>query len=100
VARALAPELPHRVVGIRPGEKMHEVMCPEDDSHLTIAFDDHYVIRPSIQFAHQVDFMRNRLGETGVPVEIGFEFSSNRNERWFTPEELLEQIALTESEEQ
>lgn len=99
VAKALAPDLPHKHVGIRPGEKLHEVMCPEDDSHLTVEFDDHYVIRPTIQFTHEVDFTRNNLGEVGKPVEIGFEYSSDKNDKWFTTEELLEKIALTESEE-
>ena len=42
LARAMAPGLPHRIVGIRPGEKLHEVMCPADDSHLTLEFADHY----------------------------------------------------------
>ena len=50
LASAMAPELPQRVVGIRPGEKIHEIMCPADDSHLTIEFDDHFVIRPTITF--------------------------------------------------
>jgi UDP-N-acetylglucosamine 4,6-dehydratase len=100
VAKAIAPEMPQKVVGIRPGEKMHEVMCPEDDSHLTIEFDDHYVIRPTIQFTHDVDYTTNKLGEKGKPVEIGFEYSSNKNDQWFSAQELLEKIALTESEEQ
>ena len=99
VAKALAPDLPHNVVGIRPGEKLHEVMCPEDDSHLTVEFDDHYVIRPTIQFTHEVDFTCNNLGETGKAVEVGFEYSSNKNDQWFTAEALLEKIAMTESEE-
>ena len=46
LAAAMAPHLPHQIVGIRPGEKLHEVMCPADDSHLTLEFDDHYVIKP------------------------------------------------------
>jgi UDP-N-acetylglucosamine 4,6-dehydratase len=38
LAQAMAPKLPHKMVGIRPGEKIHEVMCPADDSHLTLEF--------------------------------------------------------------
>ncbi len=98
VARAIAPDHPQKIIGIRPGEKMHEVMCPEDDSHLTLEFDDHFVIRPTIQFSHSVDFARNALGERGVPVEIGFEYSSNRNDRWLEAEELLEKIAHSEGD--
>ena len=100
MARALAPDMPQKIIGIRPGEKMHETMCPEDDSHLTLEFDDHYVIRPTITFSHDVDYTRNELGETGKPVEVGFEYNSRDNHIWLTDEALLEKIRLTEQEEQ
>ncbi|NPA28921.1 MAG: UDP-N-acetylglucosamine 4,6-dehydratase (inverting) [Epsilonproteobacteria bacterium] len=90
LAKAMAPDLPQRIVGIRPGEKLHEVMCPADDSHLTLEFEDHYVIQPTIQFAHKADFTRNRLGETGRPVPQGFEYNSGTNDRWLSHEEFLE----------
>ena len=99
VATTLAPELPHNIVGIRPGEKMHETMCPEDDSHLTIEFDDHFVIRPSIRFSQEMDYRKNKIGEVGTPVDIGFEYNSHNNHIWLTPDELLEKIRLTELEE-
>src|SRR5476649_1542576 len=60
LARAMAPDLPYQIIGIRPGEKLHEVMCPCDDSHLTLEFADHYVIKPTIQFAGHDDFTVNR----------------------------------------
>lgn len=99
VARAIAPHLPHKHVGIRPGEKMHEVMCPRDDSHLTLEFHDHYVIKPTIQFTEVADFSKNNCGETGQPVEYGFKYSSETNTEWLSPEALLEKIALTQNEE-
>jgi UDP-N-acetylglucosamine 4,6-dehydratase/5-epimerase len=99
VARAIAPHLPHKHVGIRPGEKMHEVMCPRDDSHLTLEFHDHYVIKPTIQFTEAADFSKNNCGEIGTPVEYGFKYSSETNTEWLSPEALLEKIALTQSEE-
>jgi UDP-N-acetylglucosamine 4,6-dehydratase len=89
LAKAMAPHLPHRVVGIRPGEKLHEIMCPADDSHLTLEFGDHFVIKPAIQFAGHVDFSINQLGETGKPVEPGFEFHSGKNSRFLTVAEIL-----------
>lgn len=89
LATAMAPELPHKIVGIRPGEKLHEVMCPVDDSHLTLEFDDHYVIKPAIHFSGPVDFSVNRLGETGHPVEQGFEFHSGTNSRFLSIEEII-----------
>lgn len=99
VASTIAPGVPHNDVGIRPGEKLHEVMCPSDDSHLTIEFDDHYVIGPAIQFTHTTNYLTNRLGEIGKAVEMGFGYSSDKNDQWLTPEELLHKIALTENEE-
>ena len=89
LARAMAPNLPHKIIGIRPGEKLHEVMCPGDDSHLTLQFADHYVIKPTIQFLGAVDFALNKLGETGQPVEPGFEFHSGKNPRFLSIEEIV-----------
>src|SRR5688572_24147144 len=89
LASAMAPTLPHRIIGIRPGEKLHEVMCPGDDSHLTLEFADHFVIKPTIQFSGYVDFTINNLGETGRPVEQGFEFHSGKNSRFLTTEEIV-----------
>jgi len=90
LAKALAPNLEQKIVGIRPGEKLHEIMCPADDSHLTLDFDDHYVICPTIQFAHKSDFTKNKLGEIGQPVEQGFEYNSGNNSEWLTHETFLE----------
>ena len=99
MAKALAPDLPIKIVGIRPGEKLHELMCPKDDSHLTLEFDDHFVIKPSIVFSSPRDYSVNPLGERGKPVKIGFEYSSDKNDVWLTKEELLEKIKQTENEE-
>jgi UDP-N-acetylglucosamine 4,6-dehydratase len=89
LARAMAPELPHKVVGIRPGEKVHEVMCPADDSHLTLEFADHFVIRPTIQFVDEVDFSVNRSGESGRPVEQGVEYQSGNNPHFLTIPQII-----------
>ena len=93
LAQAMAPHLPIKIVGIRPGEKLHEVMCPADDSHLTFEFHDHFVIQPTIQFAHRVDFMTNALGEKGKPVKQGFEYNSGTNSVWLSESQLLEMMA-------
>lgn len=88
LAEALAPGMPTHVVGIRPGEKLHEIMCPADDSHLTYEFGDHYVIAPTIRFSHcDIDFSQNALGERGTRVEQGFEYNSGTNPHFFTVEE-------------
>ena len=89
LAKALAPELPHKIVGIRPGEKLHEVMCPMDDSHLTLEFKDHFVIQPTIDFAHEIDYTCNELGEKGVDVALGFEYNSGNNTQWLNSSQFL-----------
>jgi UDP-N-acetylglucosamine 4,6-dehydratase len=92
LAKALAPNLKHKIIGIRPGEKLHEIMCPADDSHLTLEFKNHYVIQPSIQFNKVVDFTTNVIGETGKLVKQGFEYNSGNNQEWLTHKELLDMI--------
>jgi UDP-N-acetylglucosamine 4,6-dehydratase len=96
LATAIAPHVAQRITGIRPGEKLHEVMCPADDSHLTLQFDDHYVIKPTIQFSGHVDFSVNKLGEKGMPVEAGFEYQSGRNPHFLGVEEIKALNALAE----
>ncbi len=93
VARAMAPEIPHKIIGIRPGEKLHEVMCPADDSHLTLEFVDHFVIKPTIQFNAAAEFSVNRLEETGQSVECGFEYSSGKNPHFLSLEEISDMNA-------
>ncbi len=88
MAKALAPKANLEIVGIRAGEKLHEVMCPKDDSHLTLEFADHFVIKPTIQFAYKVDFTKNALGEKGTPVAQGFEYNSGNNTQWLTHKDL------------
>ncbi len=93
LAEAIAPNIPQKIVGIRPGEKLHEVMVPKDDSRLTLEFDDYYVIKPSITFTKgNVDYKKNQLGEIGKNVEIGFEYSSDKNHIWLDKEKLLKMV--------
>lgn len=88
LAKALAPDLPHKVIGIRPGEKMHEVMITENDT--VVEFSDYYVITPTIQFVHKVNYNINALGQKGKEIGIGFEYNSLNNTAWLTKEEFLE----------
>jgi len=92
LANAMAPNLPNDIIGIRPGEKLHEIMCPADDSHLTLEFDDHYVITPTIQFSGERDFTKNLLGEVGLYVPQGFEYNSGNNDVWLSQDKLVEII--------
>jgi UDP-N-acetylglucosamine 4,6-dehydratase len=79
LARTIAPELPLKIIGIRPGEKLHEIMCPSDDCHLTLEFHDHFVIKPSVVLTDRADYAVNFLNERGVPVCDGFEYNSGTN---------------------
>ena len=89
LAKAMAPDIPLRHIGIRPGEKLHEIMCPLDYAHITLEFDDHYVIQPTIRFTdHAVDYAHNAQGEIGRPVAPDFEYNSGSNEHFLTVEDL------------
>ena len=89
LASAMAPELEQKEIGIRPGEKLHEVMCPMDDSYHTYEYDDHFVIAPTIIFSSRSnDFTRNAIDEAGKPVEHGFEYNSFNNPDFMTVEEI------------
>jgi len=92
LAKAIGADLPIKEIGIRPGEKLHEIMCPIDDSHSTLEFNDHYVIRPSITFVTPVDYTINAVGEKGRCVEQGFEYNSGTNPQVLTVEDLREMI--------
>ena len=89
LASAIAPNLEQKIVGIRPGEKLHEIMCPSDDSYHTFEYDDHFVIAPTISFSSRSnDFTRNALNEEGKAVEHGFEYNSKSNPDFMTVEEI------------
>jgi UDP-N-acetylglucosamine 4,6-dehydratase len=86
VAKVVAPGLPTKVIGIRPGEKLHEVMITEDDSHYTVEFDDFYSILSPVTQANSEYYKK------AVKVPIGFRYSSENNPDWFTPESFKEML--------
>jgi UDP-N-acetylglucosamine 4,6-dehydratase len=91
LATAMAPHIPQKEIGIRPGEKLHEVMCPADDSYHTFEYDDHFVIAPAIKFSSRSnDFTKNALQETGKAVAQGFEYNSQNNQHFLTVEQIRE----------
>ncbi|MDX1340750.1 MAG: UDP-N-acetylglucosamine 4,6-dehydratase (inverting) [Reinekea sp.] len=90
LATAIAPDIPQKIVGIRPGEKLHEMMVTRDDAYRTFEFDDHYVITPSIRFTDQtVDYAHNLLAEKGVPVDAEFCYESGTNKDFLDVEGIL-----------
>lgn len=85
------------LVGIRPGEKLHEVMVPEEMAHHSYEFEDHYVITPAIKFFDKtIDYTKNRSGESGKPVTDKFEYNSGTNPHFLTVEELKALDKVTE----
>lgn len=92
LAKAMAPDLPHKVVGIRPGEKLHEVMVTEDDARTTVGLEDRYVILPFSLDSPIYDKYR----EAGEFVPDGFRYSSDTNDQWLRDDDLAELVAKVE----
>lgn len=86
LAKAIGPECKIEIVGIRPGEKLHEAMITEDDARHTIEFDDYYVIQPEFNW-WSVDYAKG-----GKTLPDDFNYISNHNEDWLTVEELRELV--------
>ena len=84
MAEAVAPGFPHRIVGIRPGEKLHEILITSDDARSTLELDDRYIIEPAFKF--WTDETRNIDGAR--PVAEEFSYSSDSNEDWLDGETL------------
>lgn len=83
VARVVCPGVPTKIIGIRPGEKLHEVMITEDDSNSTYEFEKYFaIISPALKATGNYD-------KIGIKVEEGFRFSSDNNEIWHTDESFL-----------
>jgi len=82
LAAVMAPGLPLRTIGIRPGEKLHEVMVTEDDARATVELSDRYIIEPSLQFWDDAATRPNN----GRPVADGFSYMSNNNDEWIDDE--------------
>jgi len=79
----------YELVGIRPGEKLHEVMVPQEMSHHSLEFDDHFVITPAIRFFDKdIDYAINKLGEKGSKVSEDFEYHSGTNAHFLSVSEL------------
>ena len=84
VARAVAPQARHKIIGIRPGEKLHELMIGEDDARYTYDYGDHFKILPMIYDWHNTI---ERIGR-GKRCADGFSYTSSNNDQWMKTEEL------------
>jgi UDP-N-acetylglucosamine 4,6-dehydratase len=87
LATAIAPTAEIDVVGIRPGEKLHEEMIGEDDARRTFAFDDYYVIAPVL-----AAWNGDQAWLAGKSLPDGFAYRSDTNDQWLSPEEIREMV--------
>lgn len=90
LAEAIAPECRLDIVGIRPGEKLHEMMISVDDARYTLEYPDFYVIQPVQSWWNNQQFL-SRNG--GTPCAEGFEYVSDKNPHWLTVAQLREMVA-------
>lgn len=92
VATAVAPEAEQRIVGIRPGEKLHEEMITSTDALATVEFGDYYVILPSFGIWDVDDFMKTSAEAPGRRTEYGFQYNSGTNDDFLTVEQIRDLI--------
>ena len=93
LAKAIDPNKKIKFIGIKPGEKLHEIMCPRDSSHLTYEFKKYYLIKPDIIFfSSSKNHEKNLLGEVGKKVKPNFEYSSNKNSHFLSLKEIKKNI--------
>lgn len=83
LVEAVAPGFNTKVVGIRPGEKIHEILIPQDEAYRTVEFDDHFIVEPVLPFWEGGGYLKE-----GRPCDESFSYSSETNTQWFTIEEL------------
>jgi len=95
LAQAIDAECRTVIVGIRPGEKLHEVMVPEDDAHHTLEYEDYFAILPTF---HGWDAEKYKEMNGGKPCPDGFRYSSETNDRWLSVEQLRCMVGLAEGE--
>lgn len=87
LAKAICPDCETQIIGIRAGEKLHEVMVPKDEAHKTLEYDDYYIMQPDFRF-----FKRRFNGENGEPVPEDFEYNSGTNPWRLTIDEMKAMI--------
>jgi UDP-N-acetylglucosamine 4,6-dehydratase len=93
IAKVISPDSKFKIIGLRPGEKLHEKLCSENESRLTIEYKDFFLIKPSIIFFDKnIDYSINELKERGKIVSENFEYRSDNNKDFLTFEELKKLI--------
>ena len=88
LAKAIAPDCEHEIVGIRPGEKIHEILITESDSRHTLEYDDFFIVEPEFKWWSN----EKHIGNGGKPVPEGFSYASNVNKKWLSVDEIREMV--------
>ncbi len=96
LAAAMAPECQIDTVGIRPGEKLHEVMIPADEARLTREYPDHYTICPTLRHWRNAGDDCNQTSQEWQPCPDGFYYSSDTNQHWLTVADLCRMLETLE----
>jgi UDP-N-acetylglucosamine 4,6-dehydratase len=93
LAQAIAPEAEIKVIGIRPGEKLHEVLISEDEARTTVELEDMYVVQPAaaLWFGHNWE-------DLGKPLPDDYHYASDNNTEWLSLEGIKELVAPFEAE--
>ncbi|MDB4171592.1 polysaccharide biosynthesis protein, partial [Polaribacter sp.] len=94
VATAIAPELEQKIVGIRPGEKLHEEMITSSDSYNTVDLGNYYAILPQKSPYSKYSKEDYKFSFNGIDVPIGFSYNSGNNSEWETIESLRELVKI------
>lgn len=85
LAEAMCPGCTLKEIGIRPGEKLHEIMVTVEDSHMTYEYDKHFIVYPQVMWND-----RQQINLSGKKVEEGFSYSSGNNTEWLSVEQIRE----------
>jgi len=97
LAQALAPTCKIKTIGIRPGEKLHEVMVPEDDARNTLEYDDYFAILPTYSDEYRQAYINENGGK---PCPEDFRYSSDNNTEWLSVKEMQKMAGLIDANEE
>lgn len=87
LVKAMSDEVSIKEVGIREGEKLHEIMIPKDESRMTYEYDEHYIIYPHFNWWNSDNLLAG-----GQPIDVNFEYNSETNAEWLSVEDLRQKL--------